>query len=125
MKFIVIGLGNFGSSLASRLTSMGHEVIGVDSDMRKVESSKDKITHVIKLDSTDTTAINTLPLREIDVAIIAIGEDFGASIMTTALLKQNNVKRLISRALSPLHEKVLEAIGVSEIIHPEQESADR
>lgn len=125
MKFIVIGLGNFGASLSVKLTTQGHEVIGVDSDMRKVESVKDKITHAICLDCTDIVAISTLPLKDTDVAIVGIGEDFGASILTSALLKQNKVKRIISRALSPLHQTVLEAIGVSEIVHPEEESAER
>lgn len=125
MQFIVIGLGNFGAALSIRLTALGHEVIGVDSDMRKVDVIKDKVTHAIRLDSTDLQAIKTLPHQNCDVAIVAIGEDFGASIMTTALLKQLGVKRLISRAMSPLHETVIKAIGVDEIVHPEVDSADR
>ena len=125
MKYIVFGLGNFGFSLASKLTAQGHEVIGVDSDMQKVEAAKDKITHAICMNSTDINAVSSLPLKECDVAIVGIGEDFGASILTTALLKQLKLKRVISRALSPIHQTVIEAIGVSEIVHPEEESAER
>lgn len=125
MQFIVIGLGNFGSALASKLTSLGHEVIGVDSDMHKVESFKNKITHTICLDCTDATALATLPLTDTDVAIVSIGEDFGASLLATALLQQMNVKRIISRSLSPLHKTILEAIGITELVHPEEESAER
>ena len=125
MKYIIIGLGNFGASLAEKLTAMGNEVIGVDVNMSKVEIIKDKITHAVNLDSTDITAVSNLPLKDSDVVIVGIGEDKGANIMATALMKQLKVKRLISRAVSPLQEMVLEAMGVDEIIHPEEETAER
>ncbi|UZH56085.1 TrkA family potassium uptake protein [Salinimicrobium tongyeongense] len=125
MKYIIIGLGNFGASLAEKLTKMGNEVIGVDMNMSKVEAIKDKITHAVNLDSTDITAVSSLPLSDTDIVIVGIGEDKGANIMATALMKQLHVKRLISRAVSPLQEMVLEAMGVDEIIHPEEETAER
>jgi len=125
MKFIIIGLGTFGSSLAQKLTNSGHEVIGVDSKMIKVESLKEKITHTICLDSTDFNAVGQLPLEDTDIVVVCIGEDEGASILTTALMKQYKVKRLISRAVSPLHEMILEAMQVDEIVHPEEETAER
>lgn len=125
MKFIIIGLGNFGASLAQKLTLSGHEVIGVDSKMSKVESLKEKITHTICLDSTDQQAVKHLPLKDTDVVLVCIGEDEGASLLTTALMKQFKVKRLISRAVSPLHEMILEAMQVEEIVHPEEETAER
>lgn len=125
MKYIILGLGNFGASLAEKLTAMGNEVIGVDTNMSKVESLKDKITHVVNLDSTDITAVSNLPLKDTDIVIVAIGEDKGANILATALMKQLQVKRLISRAVSPLQKMVLEAMGVDEIIHPEEETAER
>lgn len=125
MKFIIIGLGNFGSSLAEKLTQTGHEVIGVDSKMSKVEALKESVSHTICLDSTDQQAVTHLPLKDTDVVIVCIGEDEGANIMATALMKRLKVKRLISRAVSPLHETVLEAMGVDEIVHPEEETADR
>lgn len=125
MKFIIIGLGNFGSSLAQKLTNTGHEVIGVDSKMSKVESFKEKITHTICLDSTDMQAVKHLPVEDTDVVMVCIGEDEGASILTTALMKQLKVKRLISRAVSPLHEMILEAMRIEEIVHPEEETAER
>ncbi|PRX48831.1 potassium channel family protein [Salegentibacter salegens] len=125
MKYIIIGLGNFGASLAEKLTSMGNEVIGVDSNLGKVEAIKEKITHAISLDATDFNAVNNLPLEDTDIVIIGIGEDKGANIMATALMKQLKVKRLISRAVSPLQQMVLEAMDVEEIIHPEEETAER
>ncbi|WMJ73781.1 TrkA family potassium uptake protein [Cytophagaceae bacterium ABcell3] len=125
MKYIVIGLGNFGSSLAMRLTELGHEVIAVDKSMQKVDAYKNKITHTINMDCTDEHAISTLPLKDTDVVIVGIGEDIGSSLMATATLKQLKVKRLISRSISALHRTVVEAIGVDEIISPEEDSAER
>jgi trk system potassium uptake protein TrkA len=125
MKYIVIGLGNFGASLAQKLTEQGNEVIGIDIDMTKVEANKEKISHTIAMDATDEFTVAGLPLRDTDIVLVAIGEDQGANIMTTALLKNLEVKRLISRAINPLHEKVLQALGVDEIVHPEEETAER
>lgn len=125
MKVIVIGLGNFGSALAVRLTSMGHEVIGVDNNMEKVNAMKEQMSHTICLDSTEPQAVHNLPIKETDLVVISIGEDEGASIMATAVMKQNNAKRIISRAVTTLQTTVLEAMGVTEIIHPEEEAAER
>ena len=125
MKFIIFGLGNFGSALSSRLTDMGHEVLGVDKSYSKVESLKEQVSHTICLDSTDPVAVKGLPLKDADAIIVAIGEDEGASIMTTALLKQMNVKRIIGRVMSPLQRMVIEAMGISEFVDPEKETAER
>ncbi len=125
MKYIIFGLGNFGSSMGAMLTDLGNEVIGVDTDMQKVETHKERITNTICLDAKDPFALGTLPLAEADAVIVAIGEDFGASVMITALLKQKNVKRLITRSTSPVHESVFNALGIKEILHPEKEAAER
>jgi len=125
MKYIIIGLGSFGSSLAQKLTAHGNEVIGIDASMKKVDALKDKISHTICLDASDQYTVAGLPLHDTDAVIVAIGEDQGANIMVTAIFKNLNVKRLISRAIDPLHEHVLQAIGVHEIVHPEEETAER
>ncbi len=125
MKYIVVGLGVFGSSIAEKLAEMGNEVIGVDLSMSKVEGIKDKITHAISLDATDIEAVKNLPLDDTDIVIIGIGQDKAANIMAGALMKQLHVKRLISRAVDPLQRTVLETMGIEEIIHPERETADR
>ncbi|WP_339867494.1 TrkA family potassium uptake protein [uncultured Algoriphagus sp.] len=125
MKYIIVGIGNFGGYLAKRLTNLGHEVIGVDSSESRIELIKDSITHSIVMDATDQAAVKNLPLKDTDVVIIAIGEDIGASIMSTAIFKQLKSNRIIARAINQLHETVIQAIGVDEIIHPEEETADR
>ncbi|MCF8462207.1 MAG: TrkA family potassium uptake protein [Flavobacteriales bacterium] len=125
MKYLIVGLGSFGASLAQKLTAQGNEVIGIDTRMEKVDLYKEKISHTICMDATDEFTATGLPLEDTDVVIVAIGENQGANIMATALFKNMRVKRLISRAINPLHEKVLEAIGVDEIVHPEEETAER
>ncbi|MBS4070355.1 potassium channel family protein [Algoriphagus aquatilis] len=125
MKYIIVGLGNFGSSLAMKLTASGNEVIGIDSRMEKVDQYKEKISHTICMNAMDEFTVTGLPLKDTDVVIVAIGEDQGANIMATALFKNQQVKRLISRAINPLHERVLHALGVDEIVHPEEETAER
>ncbi|MBD0833649.1 potassium channel family protein [Aestuariibaculum sediminum] len=125
MKYIVVGLGSFGASLAEKLTEQGNEVIGIDTNMNKVDNYKERITHTICMDATDEFTVSGLPLKDTDMVVVAIGEDKGANVMTTALFKNLQVKRLISRAIDDLHEKVLHAIGVDEIVHPEEESAER
>ncbi|MBA2562653.1 MAG: TrkA family potassium uptake protein [Chitinophagaceae bacterium] len=125
MKFIVFGLGSFGASLAIQLVKLGHEVIGVDEKLETVDKYKHTITHGIALDSTSKEAVEQLPLKDIDAAIVGIGENEAATIMTTALLKQIGVKRIICRVTSPLQKIVLEAMDIQEFVHPEAYSAER
>jgi trk system potassium uptake protein len=125
MKFIVFGLGNYGGALASKLISLGHEVIGVDKSMTLVEKFKHVITHTISLDAGIPEAVRALPLKEVDVVINAIGENEGSNIMLTALLKQLSINRIICRVITPLHQTVLEAMGVEEFVYPEADSAER
>jgi trk system potassium uptake protein len=125
MKFIVFGLGQFGSALSKQLVELGHEVIGVDKRLEQVDRYKHLITHAIALDSTSPEAIDQLPLKDVDAAIVAMGEDEGAIIMTTALLKQVKIKRIICRVTSPLQKIVLEAMTIHEFVYPEESSAER
>ena len=125
MKYIIVGLGNFGTSLGQKLTSQGNEVIGIDTSAAKVEAYREKITYTMEMDATDELAVSGLPLKSTDIVVIGIGEDQGANVMATALFKNFEVKRLISRSINPLHEKVLQAIGVDEIVRPEEETAER
>lgn len=123
MNFIIIGLGNFGASLGKRLTAAGHDVIGVDKDMEKVEFFKDTITNTISMDITDIHALKTLPLKECDMVIVCIGDDFGSSVKTTALLRKLGVQKIYGRESSLIHKTVLNALGVSNTINPEYDTA--
>jgi trk system potassium uptake protein TrkA len=124
MNIVVIGLGNFGASLAKSLTAMGHDVLGVDKNNEKTEFYMDKIANTIALDAADPHTLKLLPLKEADVFVIAIGDDFGVSVMIAALLKKMGVQRIICREFSSIHLTVLNTIGITETINPEWESAN-
>jgi len=123
MNIVVIGLGNFGASLAKILTTQGHDVLGVDSDLDRVEFFKDVIVNTICLDATDPHALKLLPIIEADVFVVCIGDDFGISVKIAALLRKMGGKRIICRESSSIHLTVLNQIGISETINPEYESA--
>lgn len=124
MKTIVIGLGNFGSTLARELTKMGHEVIGVDKDKHKADQYANEITYTMSLDTSDKNALANLPLDDVDLVVVAIGEDFGSSMLTSALLREKNISKLYCRAISELHREILLSIGITNILFPEQLSAE-
>lgn len=124
MKYIVIGLGSFGSVLATRLTQMGHEVIGVDDHRTRVDELRDSLSSTICMDAADPEALKTLPFNQVDMVIVAIGEDFAASIQIVAQLRQMKISNIVARALNELHRTVLQALGVERIIFPEQEAAE-
>jgi trk system potassium uptake protein len=123
MNFIIIGLGNFGASLAKKLTALGHDVIGVDKEISKVDFFKDTIKNTISMDITDIHALKTLPIKDADMIVVAIADDFGASVMTSALLKKLGAQNIYSRESSLVHKTVLNSIGVLNTINPEYETA--
>lgn len=123
MNIVAIGLGNFGASLAKILTAMGHDVLGVDKNSDKVEFFKDKISNTICLDASDPHALRLLPIKEADVFVVCIGDDFGVSVMISALLKKFGVRKVICRESSSIHLTVLNSIGITHTINPEHESA--
>lgn len=123
MKYIIIGLGIYGSNLARNLTAMGNEVIGVDHDEAAVEQIKDYITTVYRVDTTDEAQMSVLPLKSVDLVIVAIGENFGASVRTVAILKHLGVSNIYARAIDPLHRSILECFNIERILTPEQRAA--
>ena len=124
MNYLIIGLGNFGVALATRLTTMGHDVTGVDADMRVVEEYKSQITTTMCVNIIDQVAIKSLPLEDTDVVIVTLGNHIGESIVIVSLLKQAGVKHIVARAANPMHRTILETIGVDEVIEPEKTTAD-
>lgn len=123
MRYLIIGLGIYGSNLAVDLTNMGHEVIGADVNASLVESIKDYISTAYIIDSTDEISLSVLPLKNVDLVIVAIGENFGASIRTVALLKKSGVAHIYARAIDKLHESILEGFDIDRILTPEQRAA--
>ncbi|MDE7153377.1 MAG: TrkA family potassium uptake protein [Muribaculaceae bacterium] len=123
MRYLVIGLGIYGMNLATDLTRLGHEVIGADINPSNIEAVKDYISTAYQLDSTDEAALSVLPLKNVDLVIVAIGENFGASVKTVALLKKMKVPHIYARAIDELHEAILEGFNVDRILTPEQHAA--
>lgn len=124
LRIIVFGLGVFGGALAEELTRLGHDVIGVDSSKLRVEEHKESVTDCVCMIPTELHALKTLPLKEADLCIVAMGADFSQSIQIIALLKQFEVKHIAARCTTPLHRRIIEAIGVDTIIYPELEVAE-
>lgn len=119
MKYLVIGLGNFGNTLACRLTDMGHDVIGVDSKEHRIEEIKEKIAVAYIMDATEKAALKSLPLYDIDCAIVAIGQSMDSSLRVVAALKELEVRHIYARALDLTHESILKAMNIEEIYIPE------
>lgn len=123
MRYLIIGLGIYGTNLAMDLTDLGHEVIGADVRATNVDAIKDYIATAYILDSTDEAAIGVLPLKNVDLVIVAIGENFGASIKTVALLRKLGVRNIYARAIDDIHRAILEGMQIERILNPEQRAA--
>jgi len=117
----VIGLGKFGASLARELTEKGVEVLAIDRDRESVDAIKDSVTHAASLNSTDEDALRAVGIQNVDVAVVCIGEDIEANLLTTILLKKMGVHRIWTRALSPLQQEIIKMLEVDNIINLEKE----
>lgn len=124
-QYAVIGLGRFGTSVAQKLFHAGQEVMGIDIIEEKVEDAELIVTHAVMADSTDEDALKSIGIRNFDCVIVAIGNDMQSSILTAMLLIELGVKKVIAKALSKHHGKVLEKIGVDWIIYPERDMGER
>jgi len=124
-QFAVIGLGVFGTSIAQNLMKEGMEVIAIDTAEQNIEAIKNNVTQAAILDSTKEEALQAIDIGKIDCAIIAIGEDMESSVMTALLLKKLEVPRIVARANSEAHRKILTLIGVDEIVSPEEDMGIR
>lgn len=124
--FVVIGLGVFGRTVAVTLARLGHQVLAVDRNGEEAQRVAGELDAVVSLDATDEAALQELGLEGVSCAVVAIGvEAMEASILVTALLKQMGVPRIVARALSDLHARVLLAVGAHEVVSPEVEMGQR
>ncbi len=125
MQVAVIGLGNFGTNLARRLVELGHSVIVLDSDPRALAKVQDVVEQAVAADARDRAVMEELGIGLVDVAVVSIGDDLGSSILVTLHLKEMKIKRIVAKALSPEHEKILLRVGASEVVFPERDLALR
>jgi len=123
--YAVIGLGRFGSSVAYELNEAGQEVLGIDINEEKVEDAESIVTHAIVGDSTDVEVLKSAGIRNFDCVIVAIGNDMQSSILTTLILKELGVKKVIAKATSKTQGRVLEKVGADWIIYPERDMGSR
>ena len=124
-QFAIIGLGRFGTSMASALHKMGYDVLAIDKDEQKVQEISDEVTHVVQADTTDEDALLALGIRNFDVVVVSIGEDIQANVLTTLQLKELGVPYIVAKARNPLHGKMLEKIGADRVVYPERDMAQR
>ena len=124
-QFGVIGLGRFGSAMAMTLTELGHDVIGVDGDESRVQQLADVITHALQIDATDEKALRAAGIQDVDVAVVSIGENIESSLLVVMQLRDLGIGTIVAKAVTPLHGRILEKLGVSRVIFPEREMAIR
>lgn len=124
-SIVVIGLGRFGTSLALELLRGGREVLGIDADARTVQNLADELSDVVQADSTDETALRELSIQDFDSAVVAIGSDLEASILTASLLLQLGVAQVWAKATSVAHGRILQQLGVHHVIFPEMDMGKR
>tara|TARA_B100000780_G_scaffold145024_1_gene101349 strand:- start:18333 stop:19013 length:681 start_codon:yes stop_codon:yes gene_type:complete len=120
-RFAVIGLGQFGTAIAKNLALRGAEVLAIDNSLEKVESIKDEVSYAVALDATDKRALISQNIQDMDAVVVAIGENFQGLLLCTFLLIELNVKRIITRAMGSDQRRILEKMGVTEILSPEDE----
>lgn len=120
-QYAVIGMGRFGSSIATALYRLGYEVLAIDQDEARIEEVLNKVTHAIQADSTDEEALRAIGIRNFNVVVVAIGQDIQASILTSLILKELGVEMLVVKAQTELHGKVLSKIGADKVIFPERD----
>ncbi|UNK17694.1 TrkA family potassium uptake protein [Paenibacillus sp. N3/727] len=124
-QFVVIGLGRFGSSLALELMDLGYEVLGIDRDEEVVEDMSEFLTHTVVADATDEEVLKSLGIRNFDCGIVAIGDEIQTSILAAILLKESGVATVVAKAISVLHGRALEKLGVDRVIFPERDMGIR
>jgi len=122
-QFAVIGLGNFGYYLATQLYKKGNDVLAIDKKPNLVQEIKDSVNQAIVADATDRKALETMGLEKMDAAVVCIGSVLSNSILATLNLKDIGVKRVLAKALSEEHGRILYKIGASEVFFPEKDLA--
>jgi len=124
-RYAVVGLGQFGRQVALSLFQLGAEVTVIDESERLIESIRDEVDQATVLDAQDEQAVASLGLTEMDTVVVAIGADLEASVLVTALLVKLGVRRIVARASSDLHARILSAIGAHQVVVPEKDYASR
>lgn len=121
----VIGLGRFGSAVATELVRLGHDVLGVDNEMNTVQRLSAALSHVVQAEATDEETLRRLGVAEFDAAVVGITENLETSILTTLLLKRLGVPRVIVKARNEMHGEILGRVGADRVVYPERDTGVR
>ncbi len=122
---LVVGLGRFGGSVAQSLVRLGHEVLAIDEDLEIVQRWSERLTHVVQADSTRSEALRQLGAKDISRAVVAIGSDVEASVLTVLALEEVGVHDIWAKAVSVKHGQILERVGVKHVVYPEAAMGER
>lgn len=121
----VVGLGRFGSAVAIELVRLGHDVLGVDSDINVVQALSAELSHVVQAEATDEETLSRLGISEFDAAVVGITENLEDSILVTLLLKRLGVKRVVVKARNNTHGEILTRVGADRVVYPERDTGLR
>ncbi len=124
-EFAVIGLGSFGGKVAETLAFLGVPVVGVDKNRQRVDAFRGVITQPVRADVTDREQFLALGLEGIDIAVVSLGTDIEASVLATIFLREQGIKHITVKGISPEHKKILRLMGATQVIFPEEEMAKR
>ena len=124
-QIVVIGLGQFGTSLATTLACLGHDVLALDRNEREVQNIASQVTHAVQVDATSEAVLKELGVGNFDIAIVGIGARIESSVLATILVKKLGIPYVIARADSELHGSILEKIGADTVVYPECETGVR
>ena len=122
---IVIGLGRFGGAVAHTLERMGHEVLGADTDPRIVQEFAPALTKVVEADCTETATLERLGVADFQAAVVAIGTDIEASVLTVLALSDLGLTNIWAKATNEKHARILERTGAHHVVFPEQRMGER
>jgi len=122
---VVVGLGRFGGQVAASLVNLGHEVLGIDTDPHLVQDWSDRLTQVVEADATDTDALRQLGVQDFARAVVGIGTNLEASVLTVLTLSEVGVPEIWAKAISAKHGKILSSVGARHVVYPEAEMGER
>src|SRR5690606_2080152 len=120
-QFLVLGVGRFGSALATALYEQGHEVVAVDRSEERVERVMERVTHALIADATDDHVLRDLGVANFDAVIVAIGANFEANVLATVTAKGLGAQRVVSKASSEVAANVLTRVGADLVVRPEHD----
>lgn len=124
-QVVVIGLGRFGSAVATELVRLGHDVLGLDRDLATVQALSGELSHVVQVEATDEESLARLGISEFDAAVVGTADDLETSILTTLLLKRLGLKRVVAKARNEIHGEILSRVGADRIVYPERDTGLR